>query len=124
MCVWGRGLGALRPGGPSRPLQPRLFHAVPERSRGCTASGVTSEGLKQVLPGRAFPGKRGCPRDSCQVLQGISGGLLSPRRKAPWCGHALFSGVPGQGALAGCLQDLGALSSLWPGLSWASREGP
>lgn len=71
-------------------------------------------------PGRrcsveSLPDKPGCPRDSRRVSGRDISGLASsvPQVQGPWCGHALSQGSQDRELLAGCLQDLGAMSSLW-----------
>ena len=114
----GEGSGALRPGGPQPPSAASPFHAVPCSVQRVHCFWSHLRGAKRccsAAPGRAFP-TSGVPQGFLPSLwQGISG-LASPVPQAhgPWCGHALSQGSWDRELLAGCLQDLGALSSLRP----------
>lgn len=118
MCVWGGvwGSEARRP--PAALCSLALPCRSPQRAEGALLLESPPGGeAGAALLLRGEPSRQaGVPQGFLPSLwQGISG-LASPvpQAQGPWCGHALSQGPRDGELLAGCLQDLSALSSLWP----------
>lgn len=98
MCVGGGvwGSEARRP--PAALCSLALPCRSPQRAEGALLLESPPRG-EAGAAGESLPGKRGCPRDSCQVSGrgSLAWPLLSPRRKAPGVAMPFLRG-PGTGS--------------------------